>query len=122
MPKNYTFDKVREMLTGIKVADPQTLKESIEAAQWHEIKGALTAAIFVSHHLAGDHDVSVDRLITDEETGERYAVISHAEGELPIKMAKNARGVRAGSTLRYEAADGGYKLVRRSIIRRRSSR
>jgi hypothetical protein len=110
LPNNYTFRKVREILTVLEEAGPERLGEAIAAARQIEVRGALAAVIFVKHHLGGAHEVEVDRVEAGEE-GEGLAVLVYEEGELPLKLAHLPQGVEGGSRLRYDPMAGTYQSV-----------
>jgi hypothetical protein len=110
MPDNYTFRKVREMLAVLEDAEPGRMGEAIAAARRMEVRGALSAVIFIRHHLGGAHEVEVDRVEANEE-GEALAVLVYEEGELPLKVARLPEEVEGGMRLRYDPVGGAYQSV-----------
>jgi hypothetical protein len=104
MPQNYTYGKVREVLGDIGDREEVRAREALSALSRLEIAGPLQSALFIKHHLAGEHETSVDRVIDDVETGEKYAVLTYPEGELPVKLKNLPRGTRGGRRLRYDPA------------------
>ncbi|MCA1593788.1 MAG: hypothetical protein LC754_14290 [Acidobacteria bacterium] len=109
MPDNYTFNKVREILSTLESSGGEALRGAVTAASRLEVRGPLAATIFVKHHLAGAHEVEVDRLSESEE-GVRYAVLVYTEGELPIKTNFLPEDVREGSRLSYDPSTGRYTM------------
>jgi hypothetical protein len=110
MPRNFTYDKVREVLTQLAGAEPLQMGEAIAAARRFEIKSPLAAVIFIRHHVAGAHEVEVDRLEENEEDGTRYAVLIYPEGEVPIKVENLPEEVGAGSSLQYQPSEGQFSV------------
>ncbi len=108
MPHNFTYDKVREVLTPLGEAEPARLREAIEKTRALEISGPLAQVIFIRHHTGGAHEVEVDRLEDDEAGGGRYAVLIYPEGEVPIKIEHLPEGVASGCGLQYQPAGGGF--------------
>lgn len=108
MPHNFTYDKVREVLTQLGEAEPARLREAIESARALELTNPLAAVIFISHHAEGAHEVEVDRLEEDEGGGGRYAVLIYPEGEVPIKVEHLPEGIVAGSHLHYLPPEGRF--------------
>ena len=111
MPRNFTYDKVREVLTQLEGAEPLRLGEAIAGARRLEIKSPLAAVIFIRHHVAGAHEVGVDRLEENEEDGTGYAVLIYPEGELPIKVEHLPDEVGAGSRLQYQSSEGQFTVM-----------
>ncbi len=108
MPKSFTYNKVREILSGLEGAAPDALAGAIGAAQRLKVRGPLAAAIFIKHHLSGAHDVEVDRIEENEEQGTQYGVLVYAEGELPLSIECLPAGTGAGSRLHYEPSKEAY--------------
>lgn len=100
MPDNYTFRKVRELLSGLEGKDEDAISKAITLVARQEISGPLATMIFINHHLGGAHEVEIDRLEESEE-GVKYAVLVYPEGELPIKLTHLPLGADAGGRLRY---------------------
>ena len=100
MPDNYTYKKVKEILTGLEGKDEDEIRKAITLVARQEISGPLATVIFIKHHLSGAHEVEIDRLEESEE-GVKYAVLVYPEGELPIKLTHLPEGAAAGSRLRY---------------------
>ena len=110
MPRNFTYDKVREVLTQLEDAEPLQMHEAIAGARRLEIKSPLAAVIFIRHHVAGAHEVEVDRLEENEGDGTRYAVLTYPEGEVPIKVEHLPEEVGAGSRLQYQSSEGRFTI------------
>jgi hypothetical protein len=108
MPDNFTFNKVREILDGLKDADADQLRGAIEAAGRLNIRGPLAATIFIKHHLAGAHEVEIDR-VDESEEGAHYAVLIYPEGEVPVQVEQLPQNPSAGSRLHYDASAGQYR-------------
>lgn len=108
MPNNYTFNKVREILSEIDKAEASELNAALAMASKLEVRGPLAIVIFIKHHLQGAHQVEIDRVEENEEQGASYAVLVHPEGELPINLKHLPPEVREGSRLRYEPVKGEY--------------
>ncbi len=106
MPSNYTYDKVREVLESLESQEIEEMRGAVERAARLDVRGPLAAAIFCKHHFDGAHEVEVDRVDENEETGTRYAVLIYPEGELPIKLEHLPQGTEAGNRIRYEPAAG----------------
>lgn len=111
MPGNYTFNKVRQILSGLGETPPSELDAAISAALKLEVRGPLAALIFIKYHLQGAHEAEMDRVTEDEGGGARYGVLIYAEGELPVNVKYLPEGVGEGSRLRYEPAEGAYRRV-----------
>lgn len=109
MPDNFTFNKVREILDGLKTSETGELREAIAAAVRHKITGPLAAAIFVKHHLEGAHEAEIDRTEEGEE-GRLFAVLIYPEGELPILIEHLPQNVSPGARLHYDSSQGQYQL------------
>ncbi|MBD0370126.1 MAG: hypothetical protein ICV60_04775 [Pyrinomonadaceae bacterium] len=110
LPDNYSFRKVRALLSEMEKMDAAQMKRAIEAAQSLEVRGPLAVAIFLKHHLLGAHEAEVDRLVENEEQGTRYAVLVYPEGELPVRLDYLKGAVQAGSRVRYEPASAEYTV------------
>jgi len=113
MPHNFTYDKVREVLTQIEVAEPVQMREAIAGARRLEINNPLAAVIFIRHHTAGAHEAEIDRLEENEEDGTRYAVLIYPEGEVPIKVEHLPEGIGVGSRLHYEPSEGQFRVKKK---------
>lgn len=111
LPRNYTFDKVRELLTALDALPPEELRGASEAARRLGVRGPLAAAVFVKHHAGGAHEVEVDRVDSAEEGGEGFAVLVYPEGELPLSAGQLPPGVAAGTRLRYDPEAGRYSIA-----------
>lgn len=109
MPDNFTFNKVREILDGLKTFETVELREAIAAAVRHKITGPLAAAIFVKHHLEGAHEVEIDRTEQSED-GSLFAVLIYPEGELPIRVEHLPQNLSPGTLLHYDSSQGQYQL------------
>lgn len=109
MPDNFTFNKVREILDGLKTSEEAELREAIAAAVRQKISGALAVAIFIKHHLEGAHEVEIDRVEENEAEGALYAVLVYPEGELPVRVEYLPSDVSGGKRLRYEPSVGQYQ-------------
>lgn len=107
MPDNFTFNKVREILSQLESIDTEKMREAIAAVKRLKIRGQLAAVIFIKHRLDGQHEVEVDRLEEGEE-GSRFAVLVYPEGELPISVEHLPEGVNVGSRLRYDPVEERY--------------
>lgn len=110
MPNNFTFNKVRKILSELSEADPLELNQAILMALKLEVSGPLAIVIFIKHHLLGPHGVEVDRVIEHEEQRVRYGVLIYPEGELPVKVKYLPNHTKEGSGLSYEPVEGAYKL------------
>lgn len=110
MPDNFTFRKVREVLSGLDESDEGELQRAIAAAARLGVGGPLAVVIFVTHHLRGAHEAEVDR-VEEGEAGEGFAVLVYPEGEVPVKTTNLPQGVGAGSRIKYDPAQGGYEPV-----------
>jgi hypothetical protein len=108
MPHNFTYDKVREVLTQLGGIEPIQLREAVDRARALEIMNPLAAVIFIGHHARGAHEVEVDRVEEDEGGGGRYAVLIYPEGEVPIKVEHLPAGVGVGGRLRYLPPEGRF--------------
>lgn len=111
MPANYTFNKVRKILSELDDADSSELDEAIAIASGLEIRGALAAVIFIKHHLGGRHEAELDRVVENEGDGTKYGVLVYPEGEVPIDIRHLPEGIREGSRLIYEPGEGRYTSV-----------
>lgn len=109
MPKSYTYNKVREILSQLEGADQTAFAGAIGAVRRLKVRGPLAVAIFIKHHLAGAHEVEVDRIEENEEQGTQYGVLVYPEGELPVSMEYLPEGARAGVRLHYEPSEEAYK-------------
>lgn len=107
MPENFTFNKVREILQELEACEAADLRGAIEAAQRLKIRGPLAVVIFIKHHLAGAHDVEVDR-VEENEAGYDYAILIYPEGEVPLRVVNFSRNISPGSQLHYDPAKGQY--------------
>lgn len=107
MPNNFTFRKVREILSQLENTDSGKVHEAINAAKGLKIRGPLASVIFIRHHLDGQHEVEVDRLEESEE-GIRFAVLVYSEGEVPIQVEFLPEGISNGSQLRYDPSEERY--------------
>ena len=110
MPENYTYKKVKEILTSLEDKDEDEIRKAVALAARQEVSGPLATVIFIKHHLGGAHEVEIDRLEESEE-GVKYAVLVYPEGELPIKPTHLPHGIQGGSRLQYSATDSQYELV-----------
>ena len=110
MPKNYTFDKVREILDSLAGAGAEDLRAAAAAARALALRGPLGAAIFVKHHLSGAHEAEVDRVDEGEE-GARFGVLVYPEGEVVVASEHLPAGTDTGTRLRYDPAAGRYEEV-----------
>lgn len=111
LPRNYTFDKVREILSALDARPEDELRGAVEAARRLDIRGPLAAVLFVKHHARGAHEVEVDRVEVSEEGGEGFAVLVYPEGELPLSVGRLPRGVAAGTRLSYDPEAGRYSTA-----------
>lgn len=107
MPNNFTFNKVREILSQLESTDTDRLSEAIRVAKGLKIHGPLAAVIFVKHHLHGAHEVEIDRVEESEEST-RFAVLIYPEGELPIQVEYLPEGIQVGSRLHYDPSEERY--------------
>lgn len=107
MPNNFTFNKVREILSHLADVEVDRLREAIEAAKQLKIRGPLASMIFIKHHLSGEHEVEIDRLEESEE-GKRFAVLIYPEGELPIQDEFLPEEINSGSLLHYHPSEVRY--------------
>jgi hypothetical protein len=110
MPNNYTYNKVREILTDLEKAEEGALKEALTPLAAYGIKSPLGAVTFLKRDLGGRHKVGVDR-VTMTEQGEELAVSDYPEGGLPIPVKNLPRGLGEGVRLRYDPASGRYTKV-----------
>lgn len=108
MPNNFTFNKVREILDGLKDAGEDELREALEALRRLRIRGPLAATIFIKHHLAGVHEAEIDR-VDESEEGARLAVLVYPEGEVPIEVEHLPQDISAGRCVRYDPSAGQYQ-------------
>lgn len=108
MPENYTFNKVRGILKDLERSDLAELREAIRIAKELKIRGSLASVIFIKHHLAGAHEVEVDR-VDESEEGVRFAILTYPEGELPVQVEYLPEGINAGSRLRYDPSEERYR-------------
>lgn len=109
MPQNFTFRKVRQVLTEIDVTERGKLNEAIAAAKHLGLRSPLATVIFIKHHLSGAHEVEVDRLSESEEQAACYAVLVYPEGEVPIKTDLLPDNLQAGTRLSYDPVKAEYK-------------
>lgn len=110
MPENYTYKKVKEILTHLEGKDEDEIRKAITLAVKQEISGPLATMIFIKHHLVGEHEVEIDRLEESKE-GVKYAVLVYPEGEVPIKLKHLPQGIQSGSQLQYSQTEGQYEFV-----------
>jgi len=108
MPKNYTFDKVREIPGALAGAGAEDLRAAAAAARALALRGPPGAAIFVKHHLSGAHEAEVDRVGEGEE-GASFGVLVYPEGEVVVAAEHLPAGIDAGTRLRYDPAAGRYE-------------
>lgn len=108
MPANYTFNKVRKILSELNDAPPAELNRAIIVASDLEIRAPLPAVIFIKHHLSGRHEVEVDRVVNSDEDNTRYAVLIYAEGEVPVSARHLPDSIGEGTRLLYEPENGAY--------------
>ena len=108
MPHNYTYDQVREVVSTLSGYDEALVSGAISMLARLGISGPLQSAVFIKHHLAGEHEVSIDRLMTNEETEDQYAVLTYPEGEVPVRLDMLPDGARAGRKLRYSPTEGKF--------------
>lgn len=108
MPHNYTYDQVREVVSSLGGYEESLVRGAVPVLSRLGISGPLQSAVFIKHHLSGEHEASIDRVITNEETGDRYAVLTYPEGEVPVKLDKLPEGARAGRKLRYSPTEGEF--------------
>jgi hypothetical protein len=109
MPDNFTFNKAREILGGLKTSETDELREAIAVAVRHKITGPLAVVIFVKHHLEGSHEVEIDRTEEGEE-GSLFAVLVYPEGGLPIRVEHLPQNISPGTLLHYDSSQGQYQL------------
>jgi hypothetical protein len=107
MPDNFTFNKVRELLDGLKDSGEDELRRAIAFAKRQQIRGPLAIVIFVKHHLTGAHEVEIDR-VDESEEGARYAVLVYPEGELALPLEFLPADISNGMRLRYDPNAGQY--------------
>ena len=107
LPNNFTFNKVREILSRLEQSDVDKLSDAIGAAKGLKIRGPLASAIFIKHHLDGEHEVEVDRLEESEE-GTRFAVLVYPEGEMPVQVEHLPEGIQGGNRVRYDPSKERY--------------
>ena len=107
MRESVTFNKVREILRQLDNSDEDRLREAIAAAGRLGIRGPLQSAIFIKHHLAGAHEVEVDR-IDESEEGKRLAVLIYPEGEVPLSTESLPSQIDVGTRFRYGPSEGRY--------------
>jgi hypothetical protein len=108
MPQNFTFRKVREVLTEMDVTEREKLNEAIAASKRLGLRSPLAAVIFIKHHLAGAHEVEVDRVSESDEQDNRYAVLVYPEGEVPIRTDLLPGKVQEGTRLNYDPGKAEY--------------
>ena len=108
MPQNFTFKKVREILDGLEQFETDELRAAIAAAGRLKIRGPLATVIFIKQHLAGAHEVEIDR-VDESEEGARLAVLVYEEGEVPIQVEQLPQNISAGGRLLYEPGEGQYR-------------
>ena len=109
MPGSFTSERVREVLASLEGYAEEEILAAAEAAKGLGVRGPLAAAVFVRHHLRGGHEVEVDRLAQNEESGEHFAVLVYPEGEVPVRLDALSGGVGAGSRLRYDPGARQYR-------------
>lgn len=107
MRESVTFNKVREILRVLENSEQDRLREAIAVAKRLGIRGPLQSVIFIKHHLAGEHDVEVDRIDVSED-GARLAVLIYAEGEVPLPVESLPTQIDVGARLRYDPSEGRY--------------
>lgn len=107
MPENYISDKMRGILKELEACEAADLRGAIEAAQRLKIRGPLAVVIFIKHHLAGAHEVEVDR-VEEHDAGYDYAALIYPEGEISIRVVNFSRNISSGSRLHYDPAQGQY--------------
>ena len=110
-PRNYTFNKVLEVLSHFESASEPALDEAIAAAKRLHVRGPLAVVIFIKHHLSGPHDAEIDRL-TETEEGTAYGVLVYPEGELPVSTDYLPATLQPGSRVRYEPSEGRYTAAK----------
>lgn len=110
MPANYTFNKVRAILPELDGTEEAKLDEAVRAAKALSLSGPLATLIFIKHHLAGAHEVEVDRVVRNEEDGRAFAVLVYTEGEVPVKTEHLPENIAEGSRLRYDSKAGNYSI------------
>jgi hypothetical protein len=108
LPDNFTFNKVREILEGLETVEEDRLSEALAAALRLRIKGPLAILIFLKHHLAGAHEVEIDRL-EEGESGAQYGVLIYPEGELPISVEFLPTHADAGAAVHYDPSQEQYR-------------
>lgn len=108
MPANYTYKKVRKILSELDAADATELSRAVEAASRLGVSGPLAVVIFIKHHLGGAHEAEIDRIEENEEQGIKYGVLVYPEGELPIKSEYLPENIQPGSRVRYEPSQAAY--------------
>ncbi len=116
MPHNFTYDKVREVLTQLEDADPVQVRHAIAGAQRLDIRSPLAAVIFIKHSMEGAHEAEVDRLEENEEDGTRYAVLIYPEGEVPIKVENLPKEVGVASRVQYQSAAGQFSVKKNDQV------
>lgn len=109
MPANYTFNKVRAILSELNETEAEKLDKAVKAAKALSLSGPLATVIFIKHHLAGAHEVEVDRVVRNEEE-KAFAVLVYAEGEVPIGTEHLPENPGAGSRLWYDPKAGNYSI------------
>jgi hypothetical protein len=107
MRESVTFNKVREILRELDNSDQGRLRTAIETAGRLGIRGPLQSVIFIKHHLAGEHQVEVDR-IDESEDGARLAILVYPEGEMPISVESLPTQIDVGTRLSYDPSEGRY--------------
>jgi len=107
MRESVTFNKVREILRELDNSDEFRLREAIAAAAKLRIRGPLQSVIFIKQHLAGEHEVEVDR-IDESEDGKRLAVLIYPEGEVPLPAESLPSQIDVGTRLLYDPSEGRY--------------
>jgi type II secretory pathway component HofQ len=110
MPANYTFNKVRSVLAELDETEEAKLYEAVKAAKALSLSGPLATIIFIKHHLAGAHEVEVDRVVRNEEEGKTFAVLVYAEGEVTVSTRHLPENLREGSRLSYDPKAGNYSI------------
>lgn len=111
LPRNFTFDKVRELLPALDALGTEELRAGVEAARRLGVRGPLASVLFVRHHAGGAHEVEVDRVEASDEGGGGYAVLVYPEGELPLSVEQLPKDVGPGTRLSYEPGAGRYVLA-----------
>lgn len=110
MPANYTFNKVRSVLSEIDGTEEARLSEAVRAAKALSLSSPLATIIFIKHHLAGAHEVEVDRVVRNEEEGKAFAVLVYTEGEVAVGTEHLPENLHEGVRLSYDPKAGNYSI------------